>query len=49
MVISNLLDSVATERPFMKIFINHLSTFYRLMYIQHKLPSTSIFYRVSKK
>lgn len=49
MVMSNLLDSVATDRPFMKIFINHLSTFYRLMYIQYKLSSISIFYRVSKK
>jgi len=29
MVISNLLDSVATQRPFMKIFVNYLSTFYR--------------------
>lgn len=49
MVMSNLLDSVLTEGPFMKIIINHFSTFYRLMYIQYKLSSTSIFYRVSRK
>lgn len=45
---SNLLDSVATEQPFMKIFIDHLSTIYRLIFIQYKLSSISIFHRVSK-
>lgn len=48
MVMSNLLDSVATEQPFTKIFINHLSTVYRLIFIQYKLSSTSIFHRVTK-
>lgn len=49
MVMSNLLDSVATEQPLMEIFINHLSTIYRQIFIQYKLSSTSIFHRVSKK
>lgn len=48
MVMSNLLNSVATEQPSMKIFINHLSTIYRLIFIHYKLSSISIFHRVSK-
>lgn len=48
MLMSNLLDSVATEQPFMKIFINHLSTIYRLIFMQYKLSSPSTFHRVSK-
>lgn len=48
MVMSNLLDSVAAQQPLMEIFINHLSTIYRLIFIQYKLSSTSIFHRVSK-
>lgn len=48
MVMSNLLDSVATQQPLMEMFINHLSTIYRLIFIQYKLSSTSIFHRVSK-
>lgn len=48
MVMSNLLDSVVTEQPFMNVFIDHLSTIYRLILIQYKLSSASIFHMVSK-